>query len=417
MTPVSVLLEAACRGSNRGEDTAAASWLEAPLRRSPDDALLVEVLRHARASGARRRAGRPARARGARRRRWTGPRERARRARLAARGTPRRPRGRRERLRTRLAIDPRMPVVATALERLHRKAERWDALRRVLEHAAVAARSAARRVRVCARRSAGGAFRVAGRGGARLRSGAGARAARPGGPPRPAPARRGSRRRRRAAAHHRERGRRHPGSRAPRGARERAGAGLRAGRSPRACARVGPALVRERSREHRCARRLRAPARGARPRPGAGGVPRAPGAAAAGSRARRESPAARAAPRLAWPRGRQHPLPRVRARIRHRRSRGADGPRRAVRARGAQRGPRPRAALARRARAARAAPSTSLLWLACSKNRSATSPARSTRWRSSPPATERSPMRRCASRSCSSAADAMPSSSHTCARM
>jgi len=151
-TPVSVLLEAASLRSDRGEDTAAAAWLERALRRAPDDALVVEAL-----SDTLTRLGRCEELVDVLERRaaLAGDDPASRAAVLADLGLLHE-----ERLldleaaalayERAFAADPRAPGVATALERLHRKAEAWDSLRTLLERAAVAGPEAQRVGFACA---------------------------------------------------------------------------------------------------------------------------------------------------------------------------------------------------------------------------------------------------------------------------
>ena len=309
-TPVSVLLEAASLRSDRGEDAAAASLLERALRQAPDDALVVEAL-----SDTLTRLGRCEDLVDLLERRaaLAGSDASMRAAIFAELGALQE-----ERLgdpeaaalayQRAFAADPGAPGVVAALDRLLPQG-------RGLAVAAAAARAsrrrraggAARRLRVRARRPAGGAAGAADRGGARLPERARARSPRGGRAPRAAPAGGRARRFRRAAADRRERSRRHQRPHAHRRARARAGGRLRGARPVRARARLGAALGRERPREPRAARRVRAAARRARPRRGAGDLPRATGAAAAGKRARFESTAAGPPPRRAGSRSRQHP--------------------------------------------------------------------------------------------------------------
>ncbi len=151
-TPVSVLLEAASLRSDRGEDTAATAWLERALRRSPDDALVVEAL-----SDTLSRLGRSEELVDVLERRaaLAGDDVACRTAVLADLGALHE-----ERLADPEAaaiayerafeIDPRTPNVATALERLHRKAENWTALRSLLEKAAAVGPEAQRVAFTCA---------------------------------------------------------------------------------------------------------------------------------------------------------------------------------------------------------------------------------------------------------------------------
>ena len=151
-TPVSVLLEAASLRSDRGEDTAAAGWLERALRRAPDDALVVEAL-----SDTLTRLGRCEELVDVLERRaaLAGDDSTSRAAVLADLGLLYE-----ERLADleaaahaysrAFAADPRAPGVATALERLHLKAEDWDSLRTLLERAAVAGPEAQRVGFACA---------------------------------------------------------------------------------------------------------------------------------------------------------------------------------------------------------------------------------------------------------------------------
>ena len=316
-------------------------------------------LRHAHAARPRRGSGRPARAPGGARGRAMPARARPCFAELGALqeerlGDPEAAALAYERA---FDADPDAPGVAAALDRLHRKAEDLDV-------AAPAARArprrraggAARRLRVRARRPAGGAAGAAGRGGARLRG------ARWSSIPRAPAAHRGLRR---LAA---ERGDSEAllriaedeiavtsdRTRIAELARELVG-GCEAARAARARARLGAALGRDRPREPRAVRGVGPAARGARPRRGAGDLPGATSAPAAGKRARCESATAGPPPRRAGPRGRQHPVSRVGARVGSERSRVAGGARRAARARRTDRGAGARAPLARRRRAAGAA--------------------------------------------------------------
>ena len=151
-TPVSVLLEAASLRSDRGEDAAAASLLERALRRAPDDALVVEAL-----SDTLARLGRCEDLVDLLERR----------AELASNDTTTRAAAlaelgalQEERLgdpeaavlayQRAFAADPGAPGVAAALDRLHRKAEDWESLRRLLARAVAAGPEALRAGFACA---------------------------------------------------------------------------------------------------------------------------------------------------------------------------------------------------------------------------------------------------------------------------
>jgi tetratricopeptide (TPR) repeat protein len=151
-TPVSVLLEAASLRSDRGEDAIAASLLERALRQAPDDALVVEAL-----SDTLTRLGR-----GEdlvdlleRRAALAGDDASTRAAIFAELGALQE-----ERLgdsdaavlayQRAYAADPATAGVVAALERLHRKAEDWPSLRRLLEESAAGGPEAQRAGFACA---------------------------------------------------------------------------------------------------------------------------------------------------------------------------------------------------------------------------------------------------------------------------
>jgi len=151
-TPVSVLLEAASLRSDRGEDAAAASLLERALRRAPDDALVVEAL-----SDTLTRLGRCEDLVDLLERRaaLAGSDARMRAAVFAELGALQE-----ERLgdpeaaalayQRAFAADPDPPGVVAALDRLLRKAEDWESLRRLLERVAAAGPEAQRAGFACA---------------------------------------------------------------------------------------------------------------------------------------------------------------------------------------------------------------------------------------------------------------------------
>jgi len=151
-TPVSVLLEAASLRSDRGEDAAAASLLERALRRSPDDALVVEAL-----SDTLTRLGRCEDLVDLLERRATlaGSDASARAAVFAELGALHEerlsdPEAAARAYQRAFAADPGLTGVAAALDRLHRKAEDWESLRQMLERAVAAGPEAQRVGFACA---------------------------------------------------------------------------------------------------------------------------------------------------------------------------------------------------------------------------------------------------------------------------
>ena len=151
-TPVSMLLEAASLRSDRGEDSAAASLLENALRQAPDDALVVEAL-----SDTLTRLGRCEDLVDLLERRaaLAGSDASTRAAIFVELGALQE-----ERLgdpeaavlayERAFATDPGSPGVAAALDRLHRKAENWEALKQLFERAASAGPEAQRSGFACA---------------------------------------------------------------------------------------------------------------------------------------------------------------------------------------------------------------------------------------------------------------------------